>query len=123
MKAEHIDRALHVTEITDSAAKQQIARSILGSLTAWFAVDAAREQYIAESAGQRMLAAQEDGNAVGFLCLKETGRDTAEVAVMGVLPSHHRRGIGRMLLQDARRAAADAGYSFLQVKTVQMGKY
>ena len=123
MKAESSDRTLHVEEITDSAEKQQIARGILESLTAWFAVEASREQYIAESAGQRMLAVKEEGNAAGFLCLKETGKDTAEVAVMGVLPAKHRHGIGRMLLLDARRAAAEAGYSFLQVKTVQMGKY
>ena len=123
MKAESSDRTLHVEEITDSAEKQQTARRILESLTAWFAVEASREQYIAESAGQRMLAVKEEGNAVGFLCLKETGKDTAEVAVMGVLPAKHRRGIGRMLMQKARRAAAEAGYSFLQVKTVQMGKY
>ena len=42
---------------------------------------------------------------------------------MGVLKEYHRQGIGRRLFQSAKQAAREAGYSFLQVKTVQMGKY
>lgn len=32
-------------------------------------------------------------------------------------------GVGRELVEAARRAAREAGYAFMQVKTVQMGKY
>ena len=42
---------------------------------------------------------------------------------MGVRKEYHRRGIGRQLFRQARDAAAGAGYAFMQVKTVQMGKY
>ena len=31
------------------------------------------------------------GEDVGFLCLKETGKETVELAVMGVLEGYHRR--------------------------------
>ena len=37
------------------------------------------------------------GEDVGFLCLKETGKETVEQAVMGVLEEYHRRGLGRQL--------------------------
>lgn len=60
---------------------------------------------------------------VGFLYLKETGTATVELYVMGVLKEYHRQGIGRELFQSAKEAAGKAGYSFMQVKTVQMGKY
>lgn len=60
---------------------------------------------------------------MGFLCLKETGNATVELAVMGVLKGHHREGIGRKLVEKAKEAARASGYSFMQVKTVQMGKY
>lgn len=36
---------------------------------------------------------------------------------------YHRHGIGRALFEQAKHAAKEAGYSFLQVKTVQMGRY
>ena len=42
---------------------------------------------------------------------------------MGVLKEYHRRGIGRSLFEAAKSAAAESGYSFLQVKTVRMGRY
>ncbi len=112
-----------IEQITDTAVKQMIARNILEALTEWFEVAESREQFIADCVDQTFLAAKENGEYAGFLCLKETGKDTAEVAVMGVLKARHRNGIGRRLMEAARSAAAAGGYSFLQVKTVQMGMY
>ncbi|MCM1038663.1 MAG: GNAT family N-acetyltransferase [Ruminococcus sp.] len=42
---------------------------------------------------------------------------------MGVLQEFHRHGIGRELFRRAKQTAYESGYSFMQVKTVQMGKY
>ena len=112
-----------VTEIKDKAKKKEISRNILGALTEWFEVEESREQYIAESEDRVFFAAEENGEYVGFLCLKETGNATVELAVMGVLKGHHREGIGRKLVEKAKEAARASGYSFMQVKTVQMGKY
>jgi GNAT superfamily N-acetyltransferase len=70
-----------------------------------------------------MLVSEENGESNGFLCLKETGKDTVELAVMGVLPEYHRKGIGTKLFEAAKKIAVEKGFSFLQVKTVQMGKY
>ena len=42
---------------------------------------------------------------------------------MGVLKEYHRQGIGRELFNSAKKTAYEAGYSFMQVKTVQMGNY
>lgn len=82
-----------------------------------------REQYIKDSAEQICIGAIENEEYVGFLCLKETGKDTLELAVMGVLKEYHRQGIGREMFMMAKNIAREKGYSFLQVKTVQMGKY
>ena len=55
--------------------------------------------------------------------MKETGKDTVELAVMGVMKEYHRQGIGRELFAAAKELAIKQGYSFMQVKTVQMGRY
>ena len=91
--------------------KRRIARCILEALTDWFAIPDAREYYISESADKTMLVSE------------KTGRDTAEIAVLGVLPECHRKGYGRKLVEAAKQIAVEKGYSFLQVKTVQMGRY
>lgn len=107
----------------DRAEKQAIARQVLEALPEWFGMEEGRERYIAESGEQPLFAAFAEGEPVGFLCLKETGKATVELAVMGVKKEFQRRGLGRELFRAAREYAAGQGYSFLQVKTVQMGRY
>ena len=63
------------------------------------------------------------GVVVGFLSLKETGRYTTELAVMGILRGYHHHGIGTQLFNAAKAYAVERGYRFLQVKTVRMGMY
>ena len=112
-----------IKEITDASQKKAIARQILEALHDWFEVDESREQFIAESADQPFFAAIENDKPVGFLCLKQTGKETVELAVMGVLKEYHRHGLGRQLFDAAKAEAAKQGYQFMQVKTVQMGYY
>ena len=104
--------------------KSRIAREILEALPEWFEVEESRERYIAESAGWPFWAyVDEEGRSGGFLCLKETGKETMELAVMGVRKEYHRQGIGRRLFAAARDYAAQKGYAFIQVKTVRAGVY
>ena len=112
-----------IVRITGRKEKQEIARTILEALPEWFEVRESREKYIADCAEWIFLAAREQKEYTGFLCLKETGKDTVELAVMGVMKKYHRQGIGRALFEQARKIAKEAGYSFMQVKTVQMGMY
>ena len=112
-----------VREIEDPGDKKAIAREILEDLSDWFGIREARETYIEESAGQPFWAAFREERPVGFLCLKETGQATAELSVMGVRRECHGQGIGRELFAAAKAWAKRQGYSFLQVKTVQMGHY
>ncbi|MCR4640061.1 GNAT family N-acetyltransferase [Ruminococcus sp.] len=112
-----------IVQIHDKPQKKAISRNILEALKEWFEVDGSRERYIEESADMIFFAAEENGEYTGFLCLKETGNATVELAVMGVLKPYHRKGIGRELVECAKEAAKFLGYSFMQVKTVQMGKY
>ena len=112
-----------IVKITDKDTKRNIARKVLEALDQWFEVEESREKFIAESAGQTFIAAEENGEYVGFLCLKQTGNATVELAVMGVLKEYHRRGIGKALFEEAVKTAKAEGYSFMQVKTVRMGMY
>ena len=112
-----------ITEITDSAEKQAIARKVLEALTEWFEVEESREGYIRDCVNWTFLAAKEDDKVMGFLCLKKTGNATVELAVMGVMKDFHRNGIGRQLVEKAKEVAKAQGYEFMQVKTVKMGMY
>ena len=112
-----------IKQIFDDNEKRRITRQILETLTDWFGIAEARENYIEKSEGQLFFAAIEENVPIGFLYLKETGKDTVELYVMGVLEEYHRHGVGRSLIDVAKAAALTSGYSFMQVKTVQMGRY
>lgn len=114
---------MEIRQITDGLIKQNVTRLVLEALPAWFGIPEAREEYVAESDGKIFFCAFEGDRPVGFLYLKQNSRDTVELYVMGVLKEFHRKGIGRELFNRAKEAARKQNYSFIQVKTVQMGKY
>lgn len=114
---------MQIKQIESDVAKERITRTILESLSDWFGIPEAAEEYIADSNGKPFFCAYDGEMPVGFLYLKETGRHTVELAVMGVLKEYHRQGVGRKLFAEAKNEAKRLGYSFIQVKTVQMGRY
>ena len=80
-------------QIYEPQMKETVVRKILEALPDWFEMEEGREQYIRESFEQICIGAIKETEHVGFLCLKETGKDTLELAVMGVLKEYHRQGI------------------------------
>lgn len=109
-----------ILEITDSAEKQSITRKVLEALTEWFEVEESREGYIRDCANWTFLAAKEDDKVMGFLCLKETGNATVELAVMGVMKEFHRNGVGRQLVEKAKEVAKAQGYEFMEANPCQI---
>lgn len=112
-----------IIQVENNKEKEMISRTILEALPDWFGLPEAREEYIVNSVNQQFFAAVKEEKTIGFLCLKQTGKDTVEVSVMGVLKEFHRHGIGRKLFMKSREKAIKDGFSFIQVKTVQMGQY
>ena len=113
---------MQIQEIKDDKKKLNISREILEDLKDWFEIESAREAYIKESQDQLFYCAYYDLKAVGFLTLKETGNKTMEIGVIGVLRDYHQKGIGRALIDTARKDLKLKTYDFLQVKTLAMGK-
>lgn len=111
--------------IEDANERRKISREILEALPEWFEVEESREQYIRESAEQPFWTSLDgdENKYEGFLCLKETGKETMELAVMGVRKECHRKGVGRKLFAAAKDYASRKGYEFIQVKTVRSGVY
>ena len=95
-----------IMEIQEPAEKQRIARAILEALPDWFGIEESREEYIKDSAELPLFAAFDGEKPIGFLCLKETGKETVELHVMGVLQEYHRKGTGRALFEKAKEAAS-----------------
>ena len=94
----------------------EAAERILRALPGWFGIESALLDYVRAANELPTLVAHLPGpgcagrevradEVIGFVTLKETSEDAVELHVMGVLPSWHRRGAGRALVE---RAAAYA---------------
>lgn len=110
-------------EITKSDVKESIAREILLDLPDWFGLSESTENYIVEGCELPFIAVFDKTIPVGFIILKPSSPDCAELFVMGVKQAYHRKGIGRQLYQAYEKMAQRLSYTYSQVKTVQTGSY
>jgi GNAT superfamily N-acetyltransferase len=104
------------------------AEEILRALPAWFGIESALLEYAAaaeelptfvvRAPGAGTPGAEPGGEVAGFLTLRPTSARAVEVHVMGVRPEHHRRGIGRALVERAAAYARAEGFALLHVKTL-----
>ena len=90
---------MNIVEITDDLEKKEITQNILQALPDWFGITESREEYIQDSVNKPFFCARTNEKNIGFLYLKQTGKDTVEIAVMGVLKEYHRKGIGQSLFE------------------------
>lgn len=112
-----------IIEIFDEDKKQEISSHILNDLSEWFGLPESTKEYIEDSKKMPFLAYYLDEKPLGFVSLKKTSEDTAEIHVMGILKEYHRNKIGTKLYYEFEKMARKMKFSYLQVKTVKTGKY
>lgn len=98
--------------------KGSVCAPILRALPQWFGIEEATQHYIDSVDKMPTFIAYQGEQAVGFVGIKQHYPRSAEVYVMGVLPTVHRQGAGRMLIAACEAWLKGEGVTFLQVKTL-----
>jgi catechol 2,3-dioxygenase-like lactoylglutathione lyase family enzyme/GNAT superfamily N-acetyltransferase len=93
-------------------------RGILDALPTWFGIPEAVDDYVAVADRTPSVIASIAGVDVGIVTVIRHSRYAAEIHLMAVLQEHHRRGIGRAMLNHVEAALVHDGVEFLQVKTL-----
>jgi GNAT superfamily N-acetyltransferase len=91
---------------------------ILRSLPDWFGIEEAILHYEREIDHLPTFVAREAGQVIGFASLKQHTPYAAEVYVMGILATAHRKGIGRELINRSQDWLKQLNVEYLQVKTL-----
>jgi GNAT superfamily N-acetyltransferase len=113
---------VRVTTRVDEKGSGEICRAILRTLPHWFGIPDSVEDYVAAADRSPSVIASADREDVGIATLVSHSPYASEVYVMGVLPTYHRRGVGRAMLRTAETRLAEEGVEFLQVKTLSPSK-
>jgi catechol 2,3-dioxygenase-like lactoylglutathione lyase family enzyme/GNAT superfamily N-acetyltransferase len=109
---------MNIKRVDSPQERSHICEKILRSLPDWFGIESAIVDYVKDVSRMDTWAIWDGDDPVGFLSVNKHNQWTAEVHVMGILKSHHRKGIGKQLLQKAEQSLQAQGFKFLQVKTL-----
>jgi len=79
-------------------------------------------QYVKDADVLPTFTCRHSEQVVGFLTIRKHNRFAAEIHVVGVLPNHHRQGVGKSLLARAEEWLRSEGIEYLQVKTLGLAR-
>ncbi|MEQ4210449.1 GNAT family N-acetyltransferase [Actinopolymorpha sp. B9G3] len=91
---------------------------LLDRLPSWFGVPEANAEYVESATRLPGLVARSDTEPIGVLLYRRHFAEAAEIHLMAVAPSWHRRGVGRELIRTITQDLSIDGCRLLQVKTL-----
>ena len=98
--------------------KIEVIREILTSLTDWFGIPEAIEDYLKGSARLPVFVIYECNEPIGVIAMQQHFDNSAEIYVMGVKQQYHRSGVGKQLVEQGVTWCLEREIHFLQVKTL-----
>ena len=107
-----------VRELTDPEEKSKACEQIIRHLPDWFGMPESNKNYIKQMRDKDVFAVEKDGAAIGLIALKYHFGETAEVWWMGLLPEHHRSGLGTLLIEAAKKRAKEKNCKNLALNTL-----
>ena len=111
-----------INQIMEPELKAKIVEEILLDLPDWFGLPESTKKYIEDSKALPLWLASVGDETAGFVTLSQSSEDCAELHCMGVKKRYHHKGIGTRLFM-ALEEYAKQKFSYLQVKTVEEGRY
>lgn len=93
-------------------------KHLIDRLPGWFGIREANSAYVQSALRLPGFAAWANGEAVGVLLYRRQFPESAEIHLMAVDPSWHRRGIGSALVDSVSAALSADGCQVVQVKTL-----
>lgn len=107
-----------ILKVQNSDLKSQLCEKVLRSLPDWFGIESAIIDYIKDVRAMETWSVVVDNEEIGFLSVNKHNSSTAEIHVMGILPSFHGQSIGTNLVQIVEQDLFAQGFKFLTVKTL-----
>jgi ribosomal protein S18 acetylase RimI-like enzyme len=106
-----------VTVTIVSGQQPEDVERLLRELPEWFGIESSIREYVDDAATLPTVVALDDDRVVGICVVRDHTPVAAEIEVVAVERSMHRRGIGRRMLHQVEASLGERGVALLQVKT------
>ena len=116
------NKDLCIEQVNEPEEKAEIVKEVLCDLPEWFGLPESTKEYVEQSKTLPLFVARNRDRIFGFITLQATSEVVCEIHCMGIKKKDHRKGIGYQLY-DAFEQFAKENYEFVQVKTVDEGRY
>jgi GNAT superfamily N-acetyltransferase len=110
-------KMIHIEVITPEIA-EEICRKVTADLPEYFGLAEVNAHYATGVCSRLNLAAKENEQFVGLLCIDFPYPKNANIYWMGILRRYHRVGIGKALLREAVTQAKNLGAQTISVETL-----
>ncbi|HVV20350.1 MAG TPA: GNAT family N-acetyltransferase [Pseudonocardiaceae bacterium] len=113
-----MDAECGITRAGGSAALADATARLLGALPTWFGIPESNAGYVESARHLPAVVASVGTDVVGVLLYRRHFPEAAEIHLMAVDPSWHRRGVGRALVDAVVADLVRDGCRLLRVKTL-----
>lgn len=114
-------RIYQISRATGSPELAAVTERLLGLLPSWFGIPETNAEYIESATRLPGFVASDGGRGgepIGVLLYRRHFPEAAEIHLMAVAPSWHRRGVGRALVAAVEADLSRDDCKLLQVKTL-----
>lgn len=104
--------------ISTSDEKSEICNKVLRLLPKWFGIESSIVDYVKDVKSMETWASYSNNELSGFISINKHNAATAEIHVIGVIESFHKKGLGKILIQEAEKHLVEQKFKYLTVKTL-----
>ncbi len=98
--------------------RSEVCDKILRSLPKWFGIESSIVDYVKDVQTMETWASYSNNELTGFISINKHNTATAEIHVVGVIEAFHKKGIGKILIQEAEKYLIEQNFKYLTVKTL-----
>ena len=109
---------LTIKKVISPDERSEACNKILRSLPKWFGIESSIVDYVKDVKAMETWASYTSNELTGFISINKHNNTTAEIHVIGVIESFHKKGIGKILIQEAEKYLAEQNFKYLTVKTL-----
>ncbi len=113
-----VEKIKDISLLPYSTLHEQDCADLIAALPQWFGIPEANTSYLESMKKYSTWVTVDEEKVVGVITLTEQFQGSFEIHFLAVHPDYHRKGIGKLLIQQVEEVSRQQGGRWLHVKTL-----